>query len=79
MKTLLILTVVGFCLFCGWLVVESGLFDGSVRGCGPCIRLAKTTAGEASDVNDANDTPVQEPPKLKADESVSFEIGRAHV
>ncbi len=72
MRTLLILTLAGFCLFCGWLVVESGLFDGSVRGCGPCIRLAKTTAGEASDVNDANDTPVQEPPKLKADESISF-------
>jgi hypothetical protein len=72
MRTFLILTVVGFCLFCGLLVVESGLFDGLARRCGPCTLLAKTPGGEASDVNDANDTPVEEAPKLEADESVSF-------
>lgn len=72
MRTLLILTVAGFCLFCGWLVVESGLFDGLAHRCGPCTLLAKTPGGEASDANDANDTPVEEAPKLKADESISF-------
>jgi len=72
MRTILILTVAGFCLFCGWLVVEAGLFDGLARRCGPCTLLAKTIAGEASDANDVNDAPVEETPKLKADESISF-------
>ena len=46
MKKVLIFTVIGFCLFCGLLVVESGLFDGSIRRCGPCILLQKTADEE---------------------------------
>ncbi len=47
MKTALTLIVVIYVLFCGWLVVETGLFDGSVRGGGPCILLQQTTPPEA--------------------------------
>ncbi|MBN1803770.1 MAG: YidC/Oxa1 family insertase periplasmic-domain containing protein, partial [Sedimentisphaerales bacterium] len=52
--------IIVFCLFCGWLVVESGLFDFSGQQQG-CILLQNTAAEqEQSDVN----TPQVEQPKM---------------
>ena len=42
----MILVVAGFCLFCGWLVVESGLFDYSSQTERNIILLQNTTANE---------------------------------
>ena len=68
MRNVLIVTIIGFCLFCGLLVVESGLFDGSIRRCGPCILLQKTAGEEKARTSDANDAPVEkeQTPKLTA-------------
>jgi hypothetical protein len=41
MRVIFTLIVVGFCFFCGWLVVESGLFENSPQAKGPCILLAQ--------------------------------------
>ncbi len=47
-KGILILTVIGFCLFCGWLVAESGLFSVSPSSGKPCILLQQIAAGESN-------------------------------
>ncbi len=63
MRTLLTWIVVGFVVFCGWLVVDTGLFECS----GPCILLQSTTSNEnTSDVN----VPAEEPPQIGADDTV---------
>ncbi len=69
MRIALTLVVVGFCLFCGWLVVESGLFECSLTNSGPCILLQRTTGDENS--SDAN-VPAEEAPQIGADDSVTF-------
>ena len=61
----LICLVVGFCLLCGWLVIDSGLFG----NCGRCILLQTTTADPNSTTEDA---PPQKTAEIKADESISF-------
>ncbi len=63
------LVVIGFVVFCGWLVVESGLFECSLPNSGPCILLQRT-AGDKN-INDAN-VPAEEPPQTGADDSVTF-------
>jgi len=69
---LLALGLVCFCVFCGWLVVESGLFDGpAVPGTG-CILLQKTDSAPAAEPNEPNTPAAPEPPGLAADTSVSF-------
>jgi len=46
MRYLLTLFLVCFVVFCGWLVIESGIFEAGA-GCGrPCILLQQTTANE---------------------------------
>jgi YidC/Oxa1 family membrane protein insertase len=50
MKTFLILVVTGFCLFCGVLVVESGVFSASSCGLG-CILLQQTAEQTNSAAN----------------------------
>ncbi len=41
----LILVVAGFCLFCGWLVIDSGLFETRSQSESPCI-LLQAVAGD---------------------------------
>jgi len=69
MRTLLTLIVVGFVVFCGWLVVESGFFECSALNSGPCILLQSTTGEKNS--RDAN-APDEEPLQVRADDSVTF-------
>jgi len=69
MRIALTLVVVGFCLFCGWLVVESGLFECSLPNSGPCILLQSSTGDKNS--SDAN-VPAEEPSQIGADDSVTF-------
>ncbi len=44
MRTVSTVVVVCFCVFCGWLVLESGVFEGSQTGARPCILLQQTAA-----------------------------------
>jgi YidC/Oxa1 family membrane protein insertase len=80
MRIALTLVVVGFCLFCGWLVVESGLdscsFDfaqdrfrrNDKETAGqPCILLQSSTGDKKS--SDAN-VPADEPSQIGAGDSV---------
>ena len=69
MRIALTLVVVGFCLFCGWLVVESGLFECSLPNSGPCILLQRTTGNK--NIGEAN-VPAEEAPQIGADDSVTF-------
>jgi len=65
----LTLIVVGFVVFCGWLVVESGFFECSAPNPGPCILLQSTTGDKNN--SDAN-APYEEPLQVRADDSVTF-------
>jgi YidC/Oxa1 family membrane protein insertase len=69
MRIALTLVVVGFCLFCGWLVVESGLFECPLPNSGPCILLQSSTGDK--NISDAN-VPAEEPSQIGADDSVTF-------
>lgn len=69
MRIALTLVVIGFCLFCGWLVVESGLFECSLPNSGPCILLQRATDDKNS--SDA-DVPAEEPSQIRANDSVIF-------
>ncbi len=70
MRIALTLIVVGFVVFCGWLVVESGFFECSALNSGPCILLQSTTGDKNS--SDAN-APDEEPLQVRADDSVTFD------
>ncbi len=61
MRTFLVLMVAGFCLFCGWLVVESGLFECSASDGKPCILLQKATADGTTGPADSNQAGAKEP------------------
>jgi len=65
----LTLVVIGFVVFCGWLVVESGLFECSLPNSGPCILLQSSIGDKNS--GDAN-VPAEEPSQIGADDSVTF-------
>jgi YidC/Oxa1 family membrane protein insertase len=69
MRIALTLVVVGFCLFCGWLVVESGFFECSLPNSGPCILLQRTTGDEN---NSDTNVPAEEAPQVGANDSVTF-------
>ncbi len=69
MRVILTLIVVGFVVFCGWLVVESGLFECSLPNSGPCILLQSSTGDK--NISDAN-VPAEEPSQIGADDSVTF-------
>jgi YidC/Oxa1 family membrane protein insertase len=53
MKNILALILIGFCLFCGWLVVESGLFDNSHTIGKSCILLAQTAVNQGQETANA--------------------------
>ncbi|NQT01843.1 MAG: YidC/Oxa1 family insertase periplasmic-domain containing protein [Planctomycetes bacterium] len=65
----LTLVVIGFVVFCGWLVVESGFFECPAVNSGACILLQSTTDNENSGAGNA---PAEEPPRITADDSVTF-------
>ena len=69
MRIALILVVVVYVLFCGWLVVASGLFDGSLQGGQDCILLQNTTAGETGEATIA---PAPNGAQLQAAQGVTF-------
>jgi len=74
MRIALTLFVVGFCLFCGWLVVESGLFECPALNSETCILLQSTMGNENSGAVNA---PAEEPPRIGADDSVNFSADNA--
>ncbi|MHC4842552.1 MAG: YidC/Oxa1 family insertase periplasmic-domain containing protein [Planctomycetota bacterium] len=59
MKTFLILIIIGFCLFCGVLVVESGIFANSTFQRG-CILLQQTVSETDSTTSTLEQAPVLE-------------------
>ena len=65
----LILIVAGFCLFCGWLIVESGLFNNPSQAGRGCILLQNISANE--EVETPN-VPVSNIERLKAADSITF-------
>ncbi len=69
MRNALTLVIVGFCLFCGWLVVESGLFECSALNSETCILLQNATGNQNSG---AANSPAKKPPRIGADNSVIF-------
>jgi YidC/Oxa1 family membrane protein insertase len=65
----LILVVAGFCLFCGWLVVESGLFDHSSQtGCG-IILLQNVAVNEETEIPNVTESNSEQ---LEAVDSIKF-------
>ncbi len=69
MRVILTLIVVGFVVLCGWLVVESGLFENSSQGRQSCILLQKTTGNQKSNTLNA---PTGENAQLKAADFPTF-------
>jgi len=67
MRFIFTLIVIGFVVFCGWLVVESGFFECSVPAAGPCILLQSATGNEN---NSAANVFTEEPPQVGGDNSV---------
>ncbi len=65
----LILVVAGFCLFCGWLIVESGLFDDSSQTGRSIILLQNVAGNQESDTPNAPEPEIQQ---LKAADSITF-------
>ncbi len=79
--TVLTLIVVGFVVFCGWLVVDSGLdcrFCGNDKGATghPCILLQKTTGNEEAGAANA---PASRNERLEAAEAITFGVDHARV
>ena len=70
----LILVVAGFCLFCGWLVVESGLFDDSSQIGQGCILLQNATVNKEAETPNV---PVRNSEQLKAVDSITFTADNA--
>jgi len=62
----LTLVVIGFVVLCGWMVLDSGFFE--CQGVN-CILLQSTTGNENSAAANA---PSEEPPRMTADNSVTF-------
>ena len=69
MRTALILVVAAYVLFCGWLVVASGLFDGSLQGRDGCILLQQTTPAATAETANA---PPPDSTQLQAAQDVTF-------
>ncbi len=67
MRIALTLVVIAFVLFCGWLVVASGLFDGSLQSGRGCILLQQTTATE---MTEAASVPAPKNEQLQASEAI---------
>ena len=65
----LALVVIGFVVLCGWMVIESGIFESPGANSGACILLQSTAGNQNSGASNA---PLEEPPRIAADTSVSF-------
>ncbi|MHC4741834.1 MAG: YidC/Oxa1 family insertase periplasmic-domain containing protein [Planctomycetota bacterium] len=73
MKKVLTLTIIGFCIFCGILIAESGFFGAPLRQCGPCILLESTAEKDAAEPTEPNDVGEEkQTPKITADEKRRF-------
>jgi len=72
MKKILILTIIGFCVFCGVLVAESGVFGPLLSQCGPCILLQKTEGEQTAEETDANEAALEQEQAPKLNAVVSF-------
>ncbi len=72
MKKVLILTIIGLCVFCGVLVAESGVFGPLLSQCGPCILLQKTEGEQTAEATDANEAAVEQEQAPKLNAVVSF-------
>jgi YidC/Oxa1 family membrane protein insertase len=67
----LALVVICFVVLCGWMVVESGVFEYLGNKPGACILLQSTTTNQNSPTTN---TPIdEEPPKIAVDDSVIYE------
>ncbi|MBC8470521.1 MAG: YidC/Oxa1 family insertase periplasmic-domain containing protein [Planctomycetes bacterium] len=65
----LTLVVIGFVVLCGWMVLESGVFDYRRPNSGACILLQSTPENQN---RGAANAPSEEPPRITADNSVTF-------
>jgi len=65
----LILVVAGFCLFCGWLIIESGVFDDSLQKGSGIILLQNVASNQETEAPNA---PVSNSKQLKAADSITF-------
>ena len=74
MRIALTLVVVAYVLFCGWLVIETGLFDGSLRSGDACILLQQTTTPEPAP---AASVPGSDGAQLKVAQGVRFGANNA--
>jgi len=74
MKNILTLIIIGFVCFCGWLVVESGLFEDSSAGLTPCILLQQRAV---DDKFIAANAPDEEKPQFQAADFVRLWAGDA--
>ena len=75
MRVFFTAVIVVFCLFCGWLVVDSGLFADAPDSGQGCI-LLQNTANEQTDA-EIGDSPEREPARLSADRRILFEANHA--
>ncbi|UCG57937.1 MAG: membrane protein insertase YidC [Phycisphaerales bacterium] len=71
MKAISTLIVFCFVVLCGWLVIESGLFEGSSRAAKPCILLQKTTV--TAETGGVAETPAAEQERLEPASSNRFD------
>jgi YidC/Oxa1 family membrane protein insertase len=69
MRIALALFVTAFVVFCGWLVLQSGLFEDSSQAGRGCILLQNVTPDEKSQVRQ---TPASEPARLQPTQTVNF-------
>jgi len=65
----LILVVAGFCLFCGWLVVDSGFFDDSSQTGRSIILLQNVAANQETEIPEVT---VSNTENLEAVDSITF-------
>ena len=74
MRTALTLIVIVYVLFCGWLVIETGIFDGCFRGGEGPILLQQTTGSEPAEPAGA---PEPNGTQVKATERIKFGANHA--
>jgi len=74
MKIALTSFVIAFILFCGWLVVESGLFDDTSQSIRGCILLQNVTVDEETETPNE---PVPEGEQTQASDSIKFTADNA--
>lgn len=72
-KTVLATVVTAFCLFCGILVIKSGIFEARSSDCRPCILLQSTTGGVQARPEKAE----EQKPQLQSAEPVEFTAANA--